>query len=271
MNDIVRVGGPLRPTTFAEMERFAIMAAKSGMVPQQYAGKPDAIMIAVQLGSELGLAPMQSLQNIAVVGGRPSVFGDAMPGLVRASGKCAWIKETVAGDGEARIATAATLRHGDPEPIVRTFSVADAKRAGLWGKAGPWTQYTDRMLSMRARSWCLRDAYPDVLRGLMAYEEAQDIPPDAPRREPPYPGPTLDAEPLTEASPEPPRQKRRTINEFLDALQLELAACEGLDEVNALCDREDVKKAVEHFTNGAKQRLDDIIAAALDRVTGMET
>jgi hypothetical protein len=52
----------------------------------------------------------------------------------------------------------------------------DAEKAGLKGKQGPWTNYPKRMLQMRARSWCLRDVYPDVLRGVHVAEEAQDLP-----------------------------------------------------------------------------------------------
>jgi hypothetical protein len=52
--------------------------------------------------------------------------------------------------------------------------VADAKRAGVWGKAGPWTQYPKRMLGIRARSFALRDVFPDVLGGLDIREEVED-------------------------------------------------------------------------------------------------
>jgi hypothetical protein len=56
------------------------------------------------------------------------------------------------------------------------FSVEDAKRAGLWGKQGPWSAYPKRMMQMRARGFALRDAFPDVLKGLITAEEAEDYP-----------------------------------------------------------------------------------------------
>jgi len=74
------------------------------------------------------------------------------------------------------VATCAARRKDDPTEIVSVFSVADAKKAGLWGKAGPWQQYPKRMLQMRARGFALRDAFPDVLRGVISAEEAADIP-----------------------------------------------------------------------------------------------
>ncbi|MDE2469829.1 MAG: hypothetical protein KGL35_14085, partial [Bradyrhizobium sp.] len=168
---------PIGINTFAELEKFAERAARSGMVPNTFSGKPDAIIIAVQMGSELGLAPMQSLQCIAVVNGRPSVWGDAIPGLCKASAFFDDIVETMEGSGDQMTAVCSAKRKGK-QPSIQRFSVADAKRAGLWGKAGPWTQYPQRMLQMRARSFACRDAFPDVLKGLRAAEEAFDTPAD---------------------------------------------------------------------------------------------
>lgn len=60
--------------------------------------------------------------------------------------------------------------------VKQRFSVADAKLAGLWGKA-IWKQYPRRMLQMRARAFALRDAFADVLKGLSVSEEASDYQP----------------------------------------------------------------------------------------------
>lgn len=172
----------LRPQTFEQLVQFAGIAAKSSFVPVQYKNKPEDILLAMQLGGELGLAPMQSLQSIAVINGRPAVFGDAMPGLCRQSAVCDDIIETIEGDGDQMRAVCTAIRVGK-QPVVRTFSVEDAKKAHLWGKQGPWTQYPRRMLAMRARSFSLRDAFPDVLRGLISAEEAIEITAEAERPE----------------------------------------------------------------------------------------
>ena len=162
-------------TSFDQLQRFAQIASKSGMVPTQYVNKPDAVFIAVQMGSELGLAPLQSLQNIAVINGRPSIWGDALLGLVKASAVCDDVIESIEGDGDNMVAICVAKRKGK-SPVTSRFSIQDAKSAGLWGKTGPWKQYPSRMLQMRARGFALRDAFPDVLRGLITAEEAQDIP-----------------------------------------------------------------------------------------------
>jgi len=194
----------LRPQSFAELERFAAMAAKSSMVPKDYINRPENVMVAIQMGSELGLAPLQSLQNISVINGRPAIWGDAMIGLCRASPTCEDVIETIDGDGDALTATCIAKRRGST-PTTSRFSVADAKRAGLWNKGGPWQQYPQRMLQLRARGFALRDAFPDLLRGLISAEEARDIPPDS------FAGPTIEAKaepPVRAAAAAMPRDER---------------------------------------------------------------
>jgi hypothetical protein len=115
---------------------------------------------------------MQAMQNLAVINGRPSLWGDAVIALVRSSPLCEYVIET--DDGNT--ATCKVKRRGDPGEQVRTFSMEDAQAAGLKGKQGPWTQYPKRMRQMRARAFALRDVFPDVLRGLPVAEELLDTP-----------------------------------------------------------------------------------------------
>jgi len=184
--------GILNPANLSEALQMADMLCKSTLIPKDFQNSPGNVLVALQWGMEIGLGPMQALQSIAVVNGRPSLWGDAVIALCRSHPICEWVTETVEGTGENMVATCTTQRRGEPEPVSRSFSFADAKRAGLIGKAGPWTQYPTRMMQLRARSWCLRDAYPDLLRGMAVAEEAQDIPTAAPAQQPAAPvAPTL--------------------------------------------------------------------------------
>lgn len=162
--------------TMAEAMSFAQMVAKSDFAPKDFKGKPESCLLAIQHGSEIGLSPMQSLQNIACINGRPAIWGDAALAVAMASPVCEYVRESIEGDGEQMVATCTAKRRGYETPTVARFSVADAKKAGLWGKSGPWTQYPRRMLQLRARGFALRDAFPDVLKGLVTAEEAQDYP-----------------------------------------------------------------------------------------------
>ena len=161
-------------STMADALAFSTMVSKTEFAPKDFRGKPEACLLAIQHGSEIGLSPMQSLQSIAVVNGRPTIYGDAALAVCLAALVCEWVTESVDGEGDRMVATCSAQRRGYPAPITSTFSVADAKAAGLWGKQGPWSQYPKRMLAMRARGFALRNAFADVLRGLVTAEEAQD-------------------------------------------------------------------------------------------------
>lgn len=194
------------PATITEAIQFSEMLASSSMVPKAYQGKPQDIMVCVQWGYEIGLAPMQALQNIAVINGKPSVYGDAALALVQASAVCEDVEERFEGEeGSGKFAAVCVAKRRGRQPVVVRFSVEDAKRAGLWGKPGPWQAYPKRMLQMRARGFALRDAFPDVLKGLITAEEAQDFPDDAKPRPPKDITPRKPANPLDViAAPEPP-------------------------------------------------------------------
>lgn len=161
----------LTPSSLKEAMEYAQIIANSTMVPKNYQGKPGDILVAVQMGAELGLKPIQALQNIAVINGRPSVYGDALLALVQAHPSFEDVKE--AFDEKTNTAFCTVKRKNQDEYTV-SFSSEDAKKAELWGKAGPWRQYPKRMLQMRARSFALRDKFADALSGLIMAEEAQD-------------------------------------------------------------------------------------------------
>lgn len=174
----IAAGGPLAalvPQTLDEAFRLSQALARSGeMVPKHFQGQPEQIMAAVMRGAEIGLMPMQALSNIAVINGRASLWGDALPAIIQRAGH--QLDCEVTGEGESMIATATLIRGDTGQQIVRTFSVADAKKASLWGKTGPWQTYPKRMLAMRARSWAVRDGAADALMGLQVAEEMQDAP-----------------------------------------------------------------------------------------------
>lgn len=184
------------PTTYDEVEQLARLVYQSGLAPFGYRS-PQAIAVALNHGLEMGIPPMRALNTIAVINGRPCLYGDGLNGLARGSGLCEYIKEWIEGEGDEMTAWCETRRKGEEEPVKYGFSVADAKRAGLWDtrdkvqrtdrKTGevrtvmndaPWRKYPKRLLQMRARGFCLRDAYPDVFLGLHTEDEMRELEPE---------------------------------------------------------------------------------------------
>lgn len=169
----------LVPTSFGEVMKFAEMMSNSQFVPQGFRGKPGDIVAAITYGADLGLSPMQALQNVAIVNGKPAVYGDGLLAVCQSHPAWGGKKEWLDGEGDRLTAHCVVSRKGEPDAHV-TFSVADAKKANLWGKAGPWQQYAARMLQMRARGFALRDQFADALKGIISVEEAADYPPQGP-------------------------------------------------------------------------------------------
>ena len=167
--NIMTTKSGLIPTDINEAMKLSEILAKSEIVPKDFIGKPSNIFVAVNWGIEIGLSPMQSLQSIAVINGRPAIWGDSALALVRGSGKLEYIKEE---QTEAE-AICKVKRVGEPEVVVK-FSMADANRAGLVNRSPVWKAYPKRMLQMRARSFALRDVFTDVLKGIGIAEEVED-------------------------------------------------------------------------------------------------
>lgn len=164
----------LVPTTLDEAMKFSDIISKSNFVPKDYKGKPGDILVAVQMGGELGLPPIQALQNIAVINGRPSLWGDAALAVCQNHHKYEYIKETIEESKDGNHKATCIIKRTNEEEYKVTFSVDDAKKAGLWGRQGPWSSYPKRMLQMRARGFALRDKFSDALNGMILREESED-------------------------------------------------------------------------------------------------
>ena len=185
------------PKSYDQLERFANIVAKSSIAPKTYQGKPSDCLIAMMYGHELGLKPLQSLNGVSVINGKPCIYGDTLVALCRASGDLECLKEEIIGEGDNMKAVCIVKRKGDPEEKKYEFSVSDAKLANLWDtrktverlnkyknvmeeqhNTAPWYCYPKRMLQMRARGFALRDVFADKLQGMITAEEARDYPVD---------------------------------------------------------------------------------------------
>lgn len=148
--------------------------SKTDMIPKQYKGKPDDILVCMEYGRSIGLGSLQSLQSICVINGVPTVWGDALLAIAQQHPTYEWIKENaLIKDGQVA-GYDCTIKRKNHEPSVARFTVEDAKVAKLWGKVGPWTQYPKRMLMWRARSFAIRNVFADALRGVKDRDEVQD-------------------------------------------------------------------------------------------------
>jgi hypothetical protein len=207
----------LDPDRLNSLYRLAKALSMSGdMVPPAFRGNPEATMAAIQRGLELELAPMQALSSIAVINGRAAIWGDALIALVQRAGHHVDVEFEGSGD---TLTAVATLTRGDTgRQIVRRFGIADAKRAGLLNKPGPWQQYPQRMLAARARSWAIRDGAADALMGLQIADDVQSYGPDRARDVTPKQRPVPSRGGVVLAPPEP------DVDEIVELIPTEAAA-----------------------------------------------
>lgn len=166
----------LNPTNMTEAIEFSKFLSTSTHIPKDFQGNPNNILVAIQWGYEIGLAPMQALQNIAVINGRPSLWGDSMIAVCKAHPDWRGISETYIEEEDKAVCIVKRHVHGEIEETRSEFSYKDAQRANLTNKPGPWKNYPKRMLQLRARGFALRDAFPDAIKGLITAEEAIDYP-----------------------------------------------------------------------------------------------
>lgn len=165
----------LSPANFEHYYRIANMMSKSDMVPKAYKDKPQDVLIAMEMGVNLGLGALQAIQNIAVINGKPCLYGDGM--LAVCAGRADFeniIEGPILDDKGKTIGYKCTIHRKNREPVTQSYTIEQATVAGLWGKQGPWKQYPERMLQMRARSFALRDSFADALGGVRIAEEVQD-------------------------------------------------------------------------------------------------
>jgi hypothetical protein len=174
----------IRPGNWNELITIAQTVYLSGLAPESIGKSWEQCAVAIGFALELGLPIMSGIQNIAVINGRASLWGDAVLALCQTSEL--FDHEAFEEQIGAESATCIVRRNiGNAKPVSRTFTLDDAKAAKLFpgkdrngniSEKSPWNAYTKRMLQMRARMWALRDAFPDLLRGMRSIEELQDDP-----------------------------------------------------------------------------------------------
>jgi hypothetical protein len=161
----VRLGG--LQSDLDELFRLCKALSMAQLLPQALRGKPSDVLIIVLYGQELGLSPIQSIQAIYVVNGKPQLAGQLWLAKLTEAGH---EYEIVHGQGSCTV----TITRGDNgRSHTETFTLDDAKRANLAGK-DIWKSYPKRMLMWRAVSDCASVICPDVALGFGIAEVAQD-------------------------------------------------------------------------------------------------
>ncbi len=194
--------------------------AGTEFVPAGLRGKPAAVAACVLYGAEIGIGPMKSLAGIHVVDGRPAMSAELMRALVLAAGHSIRVQELTS----TRCVLIGT-RRGDADGTTITYSVDDAKRAGVAGKK-VWQQYPREMLLARATTSLCRAVFADVIGGMASLEEAQDGAAEAAAG----PAPTRRVARRRTVTPAPPTVEPELDDEVVDTVTGEIVDAEIVED-----------------------------------------
>jgi hypothetical protein len=160
-----------QPNTLRAQMDYSRAVSAAAMLPQAYRNKPADIMLAVGLGSAMGLSPAESLYRIDVIQVKPTASAELIAANVRKAGH----RLRVRGDDQS--CTATIIRHDDPDfEFTVTRDVKWAQAMGLTGKDN-YKKQPGTMLQWRAITAVARLACPEALYGV-AYtaDEMGDMP-----------------------------------------------------------------------------------------------
>ncbi len=182
------------PRNLQEVQAMAATVAKTGLYGVKSVEEAQVRMVT---GMELGLSMMQSLRGVFVMSAngkmQPGLYADTMVGVCKS--KAEICEHFTLLKSTAEVATYETKRRGDAAPTQMSFTIQEARQAGLAGK-DVWKAYTAAMLRARASSALARAVYPDLLNGLYSFEELRDM------------GPSVVAGPAVEVIDSPPLEQQ---------------------------------------------------------------
>ncbi len=159
----------IKPTNYEELSKLADMILKTDFISAN--SNKETLMVTILFGMEIGLPPIAAIRNIFMVNKQPVISGDAMLSLIYSSNLVKDYKQYYEAKEDKVIVTVS--RKDNNITITSEFSMEDARKANLLDKP-IWKQYPKRMLLYRARSYALRDCFPDILKGLRSQEEMED-------------------------------------------------------------------------------------------------
>jgi hypothetical protein len=253
-------GGGLVPQSIDAAMQLANMMAKGRLVPQHLQNSPGDCLMVIEQATRWRMSPFAVAQSTSVIQGKLMFEGKLVAAALHTSGALATrLAYDYTGEGNSRVVRVSAVLAGETEPRSVDVRLADAKTTNKM-----WTTQPDQQLAYHgARVWARRYA-PEVMLGVYAPEEME--PPPAT----PYAGPTLEARAEVVREPDPADPPKRTLGQFLDALEIELREAETWDAVAAIVERDDVRRARDVARNGLAERLTDMIDAAQERVAVRE-
>lgn len=157
-------------TTIEMLSGLAERLHKAGVFGQEVTSADKAFAVLLK-GHELGFTPMAAAGSIAIIKGKVSLSADATIALCKRSPACLYLRLV---ESSEEVATYETQRAGDPSPTALSYTIAQAKTAGLTGSQ-TWRAHAPAMLRARCGAAIARAVYPDLVAGIYDPDEVAEI------------------------------------------------------------------------------------------------
>lgn len=132
-------------------------------------GTPEAAMLVIMAGREFGLGAMASLRSFHIVEGKPTMSAQAMMARCLEHPSCKTFR-VLRSKCTHEVAVVEVQRREWSEPETYTWTVEDAKRAGLASRPN-WSKYPRDMLINRCIAEAARFTWPEVMAGVYSPED----------------------------------------------------------------------------------------------------
>lgn len=165
--------------SFEDAQRMAKVFVNSSLVPQQFKGDLGSCLIALNMANRMKADPLQVMQNIYIVHGKPSFSSSYLIACFNQCGRYSAIRYKFEGEKGTDTwgckAVATELATGEILEGV-TVTMAMAKAEGWYNKAGgKWKTMPELMMRYRAATFLIRSVTPEIALGFTTTEEVLDI------------------------------------------------------------------------------------------------
>lgn len=158
----------------------AVVLSKSDLVPETYKGKPENVLLAMDMASRTGFSLMQIMQNLYIVRGKPSWSGSFCMNAIKACGKYDKVRFVLLGgsptDRDFGVYVSAIDKSTGETVRGVTVTWDMVKSEGWDSKPGSkWKTMPELMFKYRAAAFFARTECPEVLQGVRDEYEQRDI------------------------------------------------------------------------------------------------
>ena len=164
---------------FEDAQRMVKPFVNSSLVPATFKGDIGACLIALNMANRMGADPLQVMQSLYIVHGKPSFSSAFLIACFNQCGRYTAIRYEMVGERNTDTwgCKAYTTEKATGEVIEGVaVTMGMAKSEGWYSKAGSkWKTMPELMMRYRAATFLIRSVAPEIALGFQTTEEVRDV------------------------------------------------------------------------------------------------